>query len=138
MSVVGAFVLWNLTEVVPVKFVPVTTTVVPTGPLAGEKLEIVGAGTVTVKLATLLAVPPGVVAAIGPVAAAEGAVAVIWVEELTAKVALAPLNVTEVAPVRFVPVITTLVPAGPLLGEKPAIVGAAITVKLLALLAVPP
>ncbi len=52
--------------------------------------------------------------------------------------ALVPLNVTDVAPMRFVPVITTLVPTGPLVGEKPAIVGEPITVKLLALVAVPP
>ena len=54
------------------------------------------------------------------------------------KVALTPLNVIAVAPVKFVPVITTLVPTGPLAGEKPVIVGAGITVKPLALVAVPP
>ena len=50
-----------------------------------------------------------------------------------------PLNVTAVAPVRFVPPIVTLDPTGPLVGVKPVIVGAlADTVKLLALLAAPP
>ena len=34
----------NLTLVAPVKLVPLTVTVVPTPPLLGEKLEIVGAG----------------------------------------------------------------------------------------------
>ena len=72
----AALVLWNLTEVVPVKFVPVITTLVPTGPLVGEKPAIVGAA-ITVKLLAVLAVPPGVVTAIGPVVAPEGTGAVI-------------------------------------------------------------
>ena len=51
----------RLTDVAPVKFVPVNVTLVPTAPLAGLKLVTVGAGTVTVKLPVLVAVPPGVV-----------------------------------------------------------------------------
>ena len=59
--------------------------------------------------------------------------------ELTEKVAVVPLNRTAVAPVKFVPLIVTLVPVGPLVGVKLVIVGAlAVTVKLLALVAVPP
>ena len=38
--------------------------------------------------------------------------------------ALTPLNVTAVAPVKFVPLIVTLVPTGPLVGVKLVIVGA--------------
>ena len=53
-------------------------------------------------------------------------------------VALTPLNVTALAPVKFVPLIVTLVPAGPLVGVKLVIVGGLTTVKLLALVAVPP
>ena len=54
-------------------------------------------------------------------------------------VALTPLNRTAVAPVKFVPLMATLVPAGPLVGVKLVIVGGlAVTVKLLALVAVPP
>ena len=45
---------------------------------------------------------------------------------------------TAVAPVRFVPVIATLAATGPLVGEKPPIVGAGMTVKLAALAAEPP
>ena len=52
--------------------------------------------------------------------------------------ALVPLNFTAVAPVKFVPVIVTLAPAGPLAGVKLVIVGGTGTVKLLALVAVPP
>jgi len=53
-------------------------------------------------------------------------------------VALTPLNATAVAPVKFVPVIVTPVPTGPLVGVKPAIVGGLPTVKLVVLIAVPP
>jgi hypothetical protein len=112
----------------------VITTLVPTGPLVGLKLVIAG---FTVKLLALVAVPPGVVTAIVPVVAPPGTVAVIRVVELTVNVvALVPLNLTDVAPPRFAPLITTLVPTGPLAGVKFVIVGA--TVKLLALVAVPP
>ena len=74
-----ALVPLKVTAVAPVRLVPVMTTLVPTGPLAGEKLVIVGgcAAAVTVKLLALVAVPPGVVTAIGPVVAPAGTVAVI-------------------------------------------------------------
>jgi hypothetical protein len=60
-TVNAAAVAPRLTEVVPVKFVPVNVTDDATGPLAGLKLVSVGAGTVTVKVPELDAVPPGVV-----------------------------------------------------------------------------
>ncbi len=54
------------------------------------------------------------------------------------KVALVPLKATAVAPLRFVPVIVTAVPAAPLAGVKLVIVGAGpATVKLVVLVAVP-
>ena len=56
--------------------------------------------------------------------------------EITAKLAALPLNVTAVARVKFVPLIVTLVPTGPLIGVKLVIAGA--TQKLAALAAVPP
>src|SRR2546427_13290492 len=92
----------------------------------------------TVKLLALLAVPAEVVTLIGPVVAPAGTLAVIVVAEPTVKLALVPLNSTAVAVVKFVPLIVTLVPTGPLAGAKLAIVGGLITVKLPALLAVPP
>jgi hypothetical protein len=64
----------NVTAVAPVKFVPLIVTLVPTGPLAGVKLVIAGAG-ITVKLLVLVAVPPGVVTLNGPVVAPAGTVA---------------------------------------------------------------
>ena len=56
---------------------------------------------------------------------------------MTVKVALVPLNRTTVAPVKLVPLIVTVAPTGPLVGEKLVIVGGLTTVKLLALVAVP-
>jgi hypothetical protein len=93
-----------------------------------------------VKFVDVVAVPFGVVTAIGPVVAPVGTVAVIWVFELTVKVAATPMNLTEVAPVKFVPVIVTDVPTGPLVGLNDVIVGAPapVTVKFVALVAVPP
>jgi hypothetical protein len=87
---------------------------------------------VTVKVAVLFPVPPGVVTPMVPVVALAGTVAVIWVPvEFTVKLVVVPVpNRTEVAPVRFVPVITTLVPTAPLVGVKDVIVGpAAVTVN---------
>ena len=54
------------------------------------------------------------------------------------KLAGVPLNATAVAPVKFVPSIVTLMPTAPLCGVKSVIVGGCITVKLPALVAVPP
>jgi len=112
----------NSTALAPVKLVPLIVTLVPTGPLLGVKLEIVG-GLMTVKLPELLAVPSAVVTLIGPLVAPAGTVAVIAVAEFTAKLALVPLNSTALAPVKLVPLIVTLVPTGPLVGVKLEIVG---------------
>jgi hypothetical protein len=71
-----------VTDVAPVKLVPLIWTAVPTGPLVGAKLVMVG-GLSTVKLLELVAVPPGVVTLIGPVVAPEGTVAWIVVGEVT-------------------------------------------------------
>jgi hypothetical protein len=76
-----------------------------------------------VKVAALVAVPPGVVTLIVPEVAPAGTLAVIDAAELTVKVALVPLNETAVAPVKFVPLMVTLVPTDPLVGEKLVIVG---------------
>src|SRR6266513_1596783 len=137
LTVKLALTLLNSTAVAPLKLVPLIVTLVPTGPLPGVKLEIVG-GLMTVKLAALLAVPSEVVTLIGPLVAPAGTVAVIAVAEPTVKLALVPLNSTALAPVKLVPLIVTLVPTGPLPGVKLVIVGGLMTVKLPALLAVPP
>src|SRR5438552_14764927 len=78
---------------------------------------------VTVNEVALVAVPPGVVTARGPVVAAAGSVPWIAVAEVTVKLALTPLKVTAVAPVKFVPLIVTLVmTGGPFVGVKLVIV----------------
>ena len=59
--------------------------------------------------------------------------AVIWVAEFTVKLAAAVLpNCTAVAPVKLVPVMTTLVPplAGPDVGASPVTVGAGTKVNV--------
>src|SRR6266478_4628008 len=124
LTVKLALVPLNATVVAPVRVVPVIVTEVPAEPLVGLNPVTVGAGRVTVKLAVLVAVPPGVVTEIVPLLAPAGTVAVIWVAELTVKLALVPLNATVVAPVRVVPVIVTEVPAEPLVGLNPVTVGA--------------
>ena len=117
----------KLTPVVPLKFVPVSVTVQPAAPLAGEKLLIVGAPaefTVNGVPLKLQPVPEGVATLSEPVVAPPGTVAVICVSESTLKLAAVRLNTTPVAPLKFVPVIVTVVPTGPLLGAKEPICGA--------------
>src|SRR5947207_9752636 len=92
-------------------------------PAAWSIVTVGGVVSPTVKLAALLAVPPGVVTLIGPLVAPAGTVVVIAVAEFTVKLALTLLNSTAVAPLKLVPLIVTLVPTGPLLGVKLVIVG---------------
>ena len=91
---------------------------------------------VTVKLPVLVAVPSSVVTVMGPLGAPTGTVVVIVPELLTVKLAGCPLNETAVAPVKFVPVIVTLVPAGPLAGAKDDRAG--VTVKRVVVTKGPP
>jgi len=127
------------TLVTPVKLVPVTTTVAPRAPLAGERLVIVGAGSVpTIKSVLLTAVPAAVVTVTRPVVAPAGITALRLVAETTVKlVAGSPLKVTLVAPVRFVPVSVTTEPGLPVVGSRAVSVGGYTTVKLPALWAMP-
>ena len=89
---------------------PVNVIVFPVAAEVGEKEVIVG-GETTVKLEALVPVPLGVVTVIGPVVVPTGTVAVICVGESTVKlVALVPLKLTAVAPVKSVPLMTTVDP----------------------------
>src|SRR5439155_3983323 len=108
-------------------------TLLPTAPLVGVKLAIVGA---TKKLAALVAGPAGVVTLNGPVVAPAGTAVWIAVSDVTLNVALTPLNATAVAPLKLVPVIVTLIPTAPLVGAKLVIVVDP-SEKLVALVAVP-
>jgi hypothetical protein len=83
----------------------------------------------------LVAVPPGVVTASGPVVALAGTVAVICVLESTWNAAAMPSNRTAVAPVKLLPVMTTLAPGSPLWGVNPPMRG--VTVKVPALVTGP-
>ena len=75
------------------------------------------------KLAALVAFPPGGVTEIFPVFAPVATVAVIWMPLFTWNVAASPPMVTLAAPVYPLPVIVTTVAAGPLVGLKPVITG---------------
>src|SRR6478672_11601692 len=99
--------------VTPVKVVPVIVTPVPTEPVAGAKEVMAG---VTVKRVLVTKGPPGVVMVMGPVVAPAGTDVVIVPEASTVKAADTPLNETAAAPVK--PVIVTLVPVGPKIGEN--------------------
>ena len=95
-------------------------TAAPIEPLLGEKPVIFG---LTIKLAELVAVPAEVVTLIGPVVAAVGTIALIWVLEVTVNVVDAPLKDTALVPEKLAPEMVTLVPATPLAGEKELRVG---------------
>src|SRR5207247_4858937 len=84
----------NSTALALVKLVPLIVTLVPTGPLPGVKLEMVG-GLITVKLPALLS---AVGTLIGPVVEPVGAAGVSAVAAVRVKAALAELNSTAVAP----------------------------------------
>lgn len=126
-----ALVPLKRTPVAPVKPVPVMVTLVPTAPLVGEKLVIVGPA-VGVKVPALVAVPPAVVTFTVPAVTLAGVTAVMLVAELTVKLAAATLlNVTAVAPVKLVPAMATVAPPQPLVGVKLVIVGAATAVAVM-------
>src|SRR5437879_3254394 len=89
---------------------------------------MVGAGEgATVKSLLLVAMPPGVTTVILPEVAPFGTVAVICKSELTVKPkndVATPLNRTAVAPVKFLPLMTTWAPTGALLGVTALMTGA--------------
>src|SRR3954471_24971765 len=74
------------------------------------------AGGATVKRVVVVKGPLGVVTVMGPVVAPAGTVVVIVPGGPSVNVAATPSNETAVAPVKFVPVIVTTVPAGPNVG----------------------
>jgi hypothetical protein len=114
----------KLTFVVAVKLVPIMVTGVPTGPLAGVKLVIVGGGGITVKLVGETAVPPDVVTDTKALTAPVGTVVVICVALATVNMATVEPKPTDVAPVKFVPVMVTASPALPLVGATLVMLGA--------------
>ena len=66
----------------------------------------------------LVAVPPGVMTVTEPLVAAAGTAVVIFVAWSAEIAAAVPLKFTAVAPARLMPVIVTVVPAGPEAGAS--------------------
>jgi len=118
-TVYDAGVPLNFTEVAPVRFPPSMKTEVPAGPLPGKKSE--REGVVTVKLAELYAAPAVVLTLIGPLVQFDGTTTLICVLETRVNEAGRSFKYTLLVPVKFVPVTTTVEPAGPLAGLKPVI-----------------
>ena len=74
-------------------------TVVFDGPAPGVNPEMYGPAPMTVNGLGLVAVPPGPVTVMLPLVAPEGTLRNIWVPvESVVKLALVPLNLTDVAP----------------------------------------
>jgi hypothetical protein len=95
----------KLTSVAPLKFVPVIVTWLPEAAEDGVNEVIVGAG--IKPNPARLAIPPAVVTETFPLFP-DPTVAVILVEEFTVKeLAAVPPKLTEVTPLKFVPVIVT-------------------------------
>jgi hypothetical protein len=120
--------LLNVTEVAPVRLVPVITTDVPTGPVVGVNDVIVGQVVfVTVKVPKV-SVPSAFVTSAAPVVVPVPTTAVIVVaESIRNDAALVLLNSTSftLGLLKFVPVMVTTHPTGPLVGEIFVMVGAA-------------
>ena len=136
-----AVVPLNFTVLVPwldPKFVPVMVTAAPTAPVVIERLVMLGAAT-TVKLFPLLFTPLANTTTF-PVVAPLGTVVAILVALQLVTVAVVPLNFTVLVPwldPKFVPVMVTAAPTAPVVIERLVMLGAATTVKLFPLLAVP-
>jgi hypothetical protein len=137
LQLVGlAVVPLNVTVLAPcvdAKFVPVIVTAVPTVPDVGDRLTIFGVGS-TVKTAVLLdseLLVTTTFPALDPV----GTTTERLVELHERIPAAIPSNVTTPDEPKFSPFSVTVVPTGPIDGEKPAIFG--ITVKDAELLLVP-
>ena len=145
-----AEITWNEASTIPTRadvaapmLLPVTVTSVPTPPLIGVNLWILGREALleTLKLEALVAVPPAVVTPILPLFATVGTPKTMLVGDTTVKGADAPLRVSSVAFAKFEPVTVTAVPAPPEVGLNPEMVGAAVatvTVYDVAEVAVPP
>ena len=105
----------NVTFVVCVSPVPVSTTGVPTGPLGGLKLVTVG---VTRNAVLLVSVVAPVVTVTFPVKAPAGTVALMKVLSRVVEAAATPSNFTTEALLKPWPKISILAPCLPVLGVK--------------------
>lgn len=137
----AAVVPLKVTVLVPCvapKFAPLIETAVPTEPDDGFKLEILGAGTVTVNATALLVWPPTVTNTFPVVAPAGTGTTMLNALQLVGTAAT-PLNVTELVPCvapKFAPVMVTEVATGPETGFSVETLGeGTVTVKAAPLLA---
>lgn len=112
------------------KFIPVMLTVVEMfdGPLAGEKLSMIGSGLTSTKFISDTPDLPLTVTVISPVRTLEGTITESCVEVADTTVSETPLMETRLSALvvlKFVPVMVMLVssPSTPEPGEKPVIVG---------------
>ena len=145
LQLVGvALVPLNITVLVPCvapKLLPVMVTLVPTAPEAGERLVMLGGGSVTVNVDPLLATPPTVTTTF-PVVADDGTGTTMLVALQLVGVALVPLNITVLVPCvapKLLPAMVTLVPTAPDAGERLVTLGGgSVTVNGHGLLATPP
>jgi hypothetical protein len=112
------------------KFAPVIVTAVPTCPVVGDRLVIIGACT-TVKLLPLLGTPPTVTTTF-PLVAPLGTGAVIEIAFQLLGIATVPLNVTVLVPCidpKFVPIIITDAPTAADVGHNLVMLGVGRTVN---------
>lgn len=114
------------------KLAPETRTNVPTGPLDGLTLVMLGGGGITANVTPLLATPLRVTTT-APVVAAVGTVTVILVSPQFVAVAMEPLKVTVLVPCvdpKLLPVMVTAVFEAPDVGFKVVMAGGGMTVKV--------
>jgi hypothetical protein len=108
------------------KFDPVIVTAVPTAPLAGDRLVMLGAAALVIVNAIALLVIPPTVTTTFPVVAPAGAGTAMLLADQVVGVAAVPLNVTVLVPFvepKFAPATVTIVPAAPLDGDRLTIEG---------------
>jgi len=126
-------ILPKVTEITWMKVVPVRVTTVPGPALVGDIEVMIGAG-MKVKMPELVAVPPGVVTVIVPVAPlptfAMMLVALATVKEADAVPPKATAVVVKLVPEKLVPIIETIVPVPPLVGVNEVMVGARAMMKV--------
>ena len=117
----------KVTDIAPVKLVPVIVTMVPLPALVGMNEVMVGAG-INVNPG-LVAVPPGVVTETFP-EVPKPTTAVILVADTTINEEAVMLpKLTVVAPVKLVPLMVTVVPLPALIGVNEVMVGAGINMN---------
>ncbi len=114
----------NLTELAPLKFVPVITTGPPLEELPGLKLLMVGAAAEIKVNPLLVPVPAGVTILTFPLAPVPTTATIVVALTTLKDLAAVPPKLTELAPVRLVPVRVTVWPSRTEVGEKELRVGA--------------